>query len=83
MIVVKTYIYNKQIIIRNTISKFSIILLLSKNENRDKMLFKSRQERNKTDDSSPSNYITKTQKHTKISKPAHKLHSQYRSYNKA
>jgi hypothetical protein len=75
MIVVKVAIYYRQIAVRNTISKFSIISPLSKNQNRDKLTVKSRQYLDKADGSSPKNHITKTQKQTKISKSAHKLHS--------
>jgi len=74
VIVVKTEIYIREFIIINVISKLFIISLLSKNENSDKMRFKSRQERDKTDDSSPSNYKTKTQKQPKIFISPHKLH---------
>jgi hypothetical protein len=75
MIVAKIQIYKREIIIRNTISKFLIISLLSKNKKRDKVVFKSRQNLYLEDDSLSKNHINTTQKQTKIDKTTHKLHS--------
>ena len=73
MIVVKTKY--KQIISRNTTSKLSITMLLSENQNRDKVVSKNRQKLNKADTSSSQNNIIISQKQTKIDKFIHKLHS--------
>jgi len=73
VIVVKTQ--HRQIINRSTISKFSIISPLSKNENAEELAFKSRQHLHLADKSSSQNHINTTQKQTKIYKSAHKLHS--------
>ena len=82
MIVVNRPMHNRQISIRNTLSKFSIITPLLKNKNRDKLAFKSRQHLNKVDDFSFQNHIVISKKQTKIYKSAHKLHSLHRSHNK-
>ena len=50
-------------------------MLLSENQNRDKVVSKNRQKLNKADTSSSQNNIIISQKQTKIDKFAHKLHS--------
>ncbi len=82
MIVVKTETNDRHIIIKNTISKLSIISLLSKNKNRAELAFKSRQKLYLEDDSLLKNHINATKKQTKTDKSPHKLHSLHRSYNK-
>jgi len=59
----------------NSKNILSIILLLSKNKNRDVLVFKSKQYLSETDNFSSQNYIIVTQKHTKIDNSTHKLHS--------
>jgi len=68
-------IYNNQIIIRDTILKFLIISLLSKKENRDKLVLQNQQNIHLLDHSLSNNYIKITQKQTKKEKSIHKLHS--------
>jgi hypothetical protein len=82
MIVVKTQIQSRQIIIRNPISKLSIISPLSKNENRAELVFKNKKYLYLSTVFSSQNYLKINKKQTKIPKSAHKLHSLHRSYNK-
>lgn len=72
----------EQTIIKKIISIFSITSLLSKNENRDRVVFKCKQELDKTDKLTSQNQISTTKKQTRKEKSAHKLHSLHRSYNK-
>ena len=69
VIVVKMQIKKRQThlqtYLQNTLSKLLIIPLLSKNENRDTLVFTSRQESNIRDNFSSKNHIITTQKQTK------------------
>jgi len=82
VIVVKMKTQDRHITNRSTISKFSITSSLSKNENRDKVAFKNKQNLHLADYSSSKHHINISQKQTKINKSPHKLHSLHRSYNK-
>ena len=83
MIAVKIALRNKQTRINKTLSKLSIVTLLSKNQNSDELVFKSRQYLDNVDNLSSKKIINLTQKQTKIFKSLHKLHSLHRSHNKA
>ncbi len=75
VIVVKMQMLQIKIHTNNILSKLSIITSLLKNRNSNKLAFKSSQYLNKADDFSSQKQIIVTQKQTKISKSAHKLHS--------
>jgi hypothetical protein len=67
-------IYIREIIIINIISKLFIISLLSKNENRDKMVLKNKKYLYLLTDFSSLNYLKIDKKQPKISNPLLKLH---------
>jgi len=75
MIVVKMQTQNRQIIIKNILSKFPIVSSLPKNENREKVVFKTKQHLHLTDNILLKKHINTIQKQIKLYKSAHKLHS--------
>ena len=82
MIVVKMQTKQRQFHVQSTLFKLLIVPLLSKNKNRKKLVFKSKQYLSKADNFLSQNHIIVTQKHSKNIKSTHKLHSLHRSYNK-
>ena len=68
-------IQKRQIHLQSTLSKLSIIPLLSKNRNRDTLAFRSKKSLDDVAEHSSKNHIIITQKQTQIHQSTHKLHS--------
>ncbi len=75
VIVVKMQIQKGQILLKNTLSKLSTTPLLSKNRNRDTLVFIRKQNSDNGIKPLQQNQINTTQKQTKKDKSTHKLHS--------